>query len=280
MTMRRPWFDLIEPKGGEAPVVVEVPHAGLFVPAEALATLVAPARALARDADLFVDELYQDAPAEGATLLVAHTSRYVADLNRAEDDVDAGVVAGDPRPARPHARGLLWRTTTDDEPALLRPLTRDEYLFRIAAVHRPYHEALRAVLERKIAKFGHVVLLCAHSMPSVGRAGHADSGVPRADIVPGSRGRTSAHRRVIEAVEAVGLAHGRSVEHDRPYRGGFSTSHYGRPAQRCHAIQIELARRLYLDETTLQRTAQLPQTRKLCRGFVSRLASLPGAALA
>lgn len=277
--MKRPWFDLVEPSAGEAPVVVEVPHAGLFLPAEVLATLVAPARSIARDADLFVDELYEDAPAEGATLLVARTSRYVVDLNRAEDDVDAGVVVGDPRPARPHARGLVWRTTTDDEMALIRPLTREEYRFRLDAVHRPYHEALRAVLDRKIARFGYVILLCAHSMPSVGRAGHADAGVPRADVVPGSRGRTSAHKRVIDTVEAVAIAHGRTVEHDRPYRGGWSTSHYGRPAQKCHAIQVELARRSYLDEQTLQRNAGLAATRKLCRAFVARLASLPADAL-
>ncbi|MBI2389065.1 MAG: N-formylglutamate amidohydrolase [Deltaproteobacteria bacterium] len=277
--MKRPWFDLVEPSTGEAPVVVEVPHAGLFLPAEVLAALVAPARAIARDADLFVDELYEDAPAEGASLLVARTSRYVVDLNRAEDDVDAGVVVGDPRPARPHARGLVWRTTTDDEPALIRPLTREEYRFRLDAVHRPYHEALRSVLDRKIARFGYVMLLCAHSMPSVGRAGHADAGVPRADVVPGSRGRTSAHKRVIDAVEAVAVAHGRTVEHDRPYRGGWSTSHYGRPAQKCHAIQVELARRSYLDEQTLQRNAGLPATRKLCRALVARLASLPPDAL-
>jgi N-formylglutamate amidohydrolase len=278
--MTRPWFEITEPTSGEAPVVVEVPHAGLEVPAEVLATLVAPARAIARDADLFVDELYQDAPAEGATLLVARTSRYAVDLNRADDDVDGGVVHGDPRPARPHARGLLWRTTTDDEVALERPISRDQYRFRVETIHRPYHEALRALLDRKIARFGYVILLCAHSMPSVGRAGHADAGIPRADVVPGTRGRTSAHPRVIDAVESVAIAHGRSVEHDRPYRGGWTTSHYGRPAARCHAIQIELARRLYLDETALARVpAGILATRKLCRAFVARLASLPGDAL-
>jgi N-formylglutamate amidohydrolase len=278
--MRRPWFEVIEPRTGEAPVVVEVPHAGLFVPAEALAGLVAPARAIARDADLFVDELYEEAPDEGATLLVARTSRYVVDLNRAEDDIDAGVVAGDSRPARPHARGLIWRTTTDDEPAMLRPLTRDEYVWRVEAVHRPYHDTLRALLERKLARFGYVVLLCAHSMPSVGRVGHSDAGIARADVVPGSRGRTSAHKRVIDAVDSVAVAHGRSIEHDRPYRGGWSTSYYGRPAANCHAVQVELARRLYLDEHSLTRNAAgMLATKRLCRAFVGRLASIPGTAL-
>ena len=80
--MRAP-FELIEPTGAETPVVVEVPHAGLELPAPFLEPLAAPARALGRDADLYVDRLYEDAPAEGATLLVARTSRYVVDLNRA-----------------------------------------------------------------------------------------------------------------------------------------------------------------------------------------------------
>ena len=176
-------FELREPEHGEAPVVVEVPHAGLYVPAEVISNLVAPARALARDADLFVDELYEDATAEGASMLVAHTSRYAVDLNRAEDAVDAGVVVGDPRAARPHARGLLWRTTTDDEPALDRPLTQEEYRWRVDTIHRPYHDVLRAVLDRKIARFGYVILLAAHSMPSVGRQGHSDAGVHRADEI-------------------------------------------------------------------------------------------------
>ena len=278
--MQPPYFDILEPMHGESAVVVEVPHAGLEIPPEVFATLIAPARAIARDADLLVHELYEDAPSVGATLLVARTSRYVADLNRADDDVDAGVVAGDIRPFRPSARGLLWRTTTEDEPALSRALSRDEYLWRVDAIHRPYHDALRALLDRKVARFGHAILLCAHSMPSVGRVGHADSGVHRADVVPGTRGRTSCDAAVIAAVDRVADEHGFTVEHDRPYKGGYSTAHYGRPAARCHAIQIELARRLYLDESKLRRLAgPMAKTRALCRAFVAALGDLSGATL-
>jgi N-formylglutamate amidohydrolase len=281
--MRRPYFDVIEPSRDgrdEVPVVVEVPHAGVDVPPELAAALVSPVRALARDADLLVDELYDLAPSLGATLIASRISRYVVDLNRAEDDVDAAVVAGDPRPARPHARGLVWRTTTDDEPALERPLTRDEYRARVETIWRPYHDALRALLDRKLARFGYVILLCAHSMPSIGRDGHVDEGIARADVVPGSRGRTSAHGSVIDAVDAVARGRGLKVEHDRPYRGGYSTTRYGRPALRCHAIQIELARRLYLDERALVRDpGGFAVTRDLCREFVARLAALPSAPL-
>jgi N-formylglutamate deformylase len=38
------------------------------------------------------------------------------------------------------------------------------------------------------------------------------------------------------------------VRANDPYKGGFITAHHGRPADRLHAIQIELRRDLYMDE--------------------------------
>src|SRR5688572_17985308 len=108
------FFSVIEPTGPETPVVVEVPHAGLYVDPPSLATLAAQGRSIGRDADLFVDDLYTEAPALGATLLVAHVSRYVCDLNRAEADVDTLAVEGGGPRAAPH--GIIWRATTDEQP--------------------------------------------------------------------------------------------------------------------------------------------------------------------
>ena len=111
--MVEPPFEVVEPATGEAPVVVEVPHAGVRIDPETLGYTVAPAFAIARDADLFVDELFQDAPSVGATLLRAHTSRFVVDLNRGPDDYDAEAVDGGSR--SPWPRGVVWRLATDGE---------------------------------------------------------------------------------------------------------------------------------------------------------------------
>ncbi|MDB4995361.1 MAG: N-formylglutamate deformylase, partial [Myxococcaceae bacterium] len=248
----------------ETPLIVEVPHAGLDVPARYLANLVAPVRSLGRDADLWVDELYADAPEEGASLLVAHTSRYVVDLNRAETDWDDDASRYGGR----MPRGLVWRLTTDGEPSLARPITRAELEERIETIHRPYHRALQALIDRKIAKFGLALVLAGHSMPSAGRA---DPTAVRADVVPGSQGRTTADAKFIDLVDAHARAHGLSVAHDDPYKGGYTTRHYGQPAARAHVVQVELARRLYMDEVTLARTDGFDDTRAWCRALVAKL---------
>jgi N-formylglutamate amidohydrolase len=275
----RPPFERIDPTGPETPVVVEIPHAGLDAAAPFLEPLAAPARAIARDADLYVDRLYEDAPAEGATMLVARASRYVIDVNRAEADVDGEVVEGGRADIRVH-HGLVWRTTSDGEPALSRRLTPGELDERLDLVWRPYHRELAAIVANKLTRFGVAVVVAAHSMPSVERGPRANRSearspaAARADVVPGTRGRRSASALFIDAVEAHARTQGWSVRHDDPYAGGFTTQHYGRPQEQVHAVQVELARRLYLDEATLRPLPSLSSVRAWCRALVRKLAAL------
>ncbi len=263
-------FSVVEPTTEETPLVVEVPHAGLALDGPSLATLGAPARSLGRDADLYVDELYGAVPERGATLLVAHMSRYLVDLNRNETDLDAQAVEGAP-PAARATRGIVWRLTSDGLRVLDAPLPRRELERRLDLVYRPYHRTLAALLERKRARFGYAVLLAAHSMPSVGRAGHGDASMARADIVPGTRGRTSASVGIIDVVDAHAKDAGFSVRHDDPYQGGYTTQHYGRPDLQVHVVQVELARRLYMDEGTLQKSSGFDRLAGWCTALAERL---------
>ncbi len=265
-------FTVIEPArpDEETPLAVEVPHAGLWVDGPTLARLAAPARSIGRDADLYVDELYAEAPSFGATLITAHVSRYVCDLNRSEADVDAESVEGAPAHARA-TRGIVWRLTSDGVKVLDGPLPRAELDRRLDAYYRPYHRALAEVLERKRARFGYAVLLAAHSMPSVGRAGHGDPKAVRADVVPGTRGRTSASAAFIDAVDAHARSAGLTVSHDDPYQGGYTTQHYGRPSAGVHVVQVELARRLYMEEKVLAKSGEFERMRAFCGQLVKKL---------
>jgi N-formylglutamate amidohydrolase len=272
-------FDILEPTAPETPVLVEIPHAGLELPPPFLEPLSAPARALGRDADLYVDALYADAPAQGATVLCCRTSRYAVDVNRAESDLDGTVVEGARSDVSLH-HGLVWRTTGDGETALMRRLTREEIEERLELVWRPYHRALRALVDRKRAHFGIAVVIAAHSMPSAERGPRASTDRTsreareprvRADVVPGTRGRRSAAAHFIDAVERAALSRGWTVRHDDPYAGGYTTQHYGRPEGGVHVVQIELSRRLYLDEATLRKTSDFEAVRRWCGELVRDL---------
>lgn len=236
------YFDLIQPQR-DTPVLVEVPHAGLAIPDAVRDELSASPAQVSRDSDIYVDKLCADAPSHGAHLLVAHTSRFVVDLNRAEDDIDGRTVPDHPAPKGTQPRGVVWRMTTKGHPLMSGPLDYQRLERRLERFHRPYHTALRETLHQLRERHGYAILIAAHSMPSASRRGPK-----RADVVPGTRSGTTADRRLIDAVASHFRDAGLSVRHDEPYRGGYTTGHYGRPADGFHAVQIELNRGLYVDE--------------------------------
>jgi N-formylglutamate deformylase len=257
-------------------VLVEAPHAGTRIPVECLPELIVPAQSIGRDADLYVDELYADAPTHGATLLTTDVSRYVVDLNRSEEDIDSESVAR-ARTFTKAPRGVIWRLSGDREPVLAKPLTAEQFEHRMESYYRPYHARLRALILERRERFGKVLVIAAHSMPSVSRElkRGPDLESVRADVVPGTRGKTSAGRLYIDAVEHFFRDNGLEVRHDIPYAGGYTTTFYGRPLDHVHVIQLELSRRLYMDETTLSRKDEpFARLRGLCGKLVRTLSAL------
>ena len=229
-----------------SPLVVSVPHAGLRT--AGFEQTLNPELDVRCDADLFVDRLYRIGEAAAPEVYIAaQTSRFVCDMNRDADDVSHGAVPEHPAPRNADGRGFSWAITTMGVPALARPLAFDEWRER-TAIHAAYHDAVTRALVRARERFGYAILLDGHSMPSRGRTGHKDPGRDRADVVPGDRDGTSCAPALTAHVTRHFEAAGLSVAANDPYKGGFVTAHHGQPADRIHAIQIEVRRDLYMDE--------------------------------
>jgi N-formylglutamate amidohydrolase len=238
------------PPAPTTPVVVSVPHAG--VATHGFEATLSPELDVRCDADLYVDRLYRVGQADGPEVHVAaRLSRFVCDLNRDPDDVSSGAVPEHPAPRNTDGRGFIWAITTAGVPTLSRPLTLEDWRAR-TAVHTAYHDALSQALARARERFGFAVLVDGHSMPSKGRQGHKDPGRVRADVVPGDRDGTSCAPSLSRLVGEHFASRRYSVAFNEPYKGGFITSHHGRPADNVHAIQIELRRDLYMNEATYE----------------------------
>ena len=269
------YVELTRPQNAPSPVLVEVPHSGLQVPPEVESEINATPLSVLRDSDIYVDQLYRRAPENGATLLVSRVSRYVVDLNRGPDEVDSAAVPRHPRARHIPARGVVWRARTDGTPLLRAPLTVEQFGRRLERFYDPYHDALRSVAAQIREQRGCVLILAAHSMPSMGRRLLGGGQVRRADVVPGSRGRSTADGRIIDLVDSHFREAGLSVKHDEPYRGGWTTSSYGAPKRGQHAIQIELNRALYVDEETSEiKKSDFAQLQSVLDGLVGKLGAL------
>jgi N-formylglutamate amidohydrolase len=144
--------------------------------------------------------------------------------------------------------GSVPRIVGDGQEIYRARLPVAEALHRIEAIYRPYHQALRGLLQRMHQRFGAAALLDCHSMPSASLG--ADVGA-RPDVVLGDRFGASCAPRLIDAVQEAFESLGYRVARNRPYAGGFITEHYGQPASDIHALQIEVSRALYMDEERL-----------------------------
>lgn len=242
------------------PLLYDSPHSGRRYPDDF--ALGAPLAQIRRGEDAYVDELLGGAPAIGATLLTATYPRCYIDLNRDERDIDAALLAEPwPEPLAPSEKtkrglGLIRRFVVPGVEAQGRLLTVREVRARIDGVHRPYHVALDSLVAEVVARFGTVWHVNWHSMKAVGNAMTPDgAGAARADFVVSDRRGASASPRVTTLIVDTLRSHGYTVSVNDPYTGGTIVQRIGRPDGGVHSVQIEINRRLYLDEIAVEKTA-------------------------
>jgi N-formylglutamate deformylase len=227
-------------KAGSVPLLLSMPHAGTDIPDEVAARL-APCAAAKADTDWHLPQLYAFAEAMGASTLAARWSRYVIDLNRPPEDTNLypGQDTTGLCPVDTFGRERLYRDGMEPDAA--------DVQRRLRRYWRPYHDQLRAELDRLLALHGRVVLWDAHSIASqVPR--FFDGRLP--DLNFGTADRASCSMGLEGAMIQAANAQDRfSFIFNGRFKGGHITRFYGDPARGVHAIQLEMCQCLYMDET-------------------------------
>jgi len=259
------------------PLVFDSPHSGSRFPEDFRAAV--SERELRDAEDCYVDELYGSAPDLGAPILCATFPRSYIDPNRHAGDIDQELLEGPwPWEYRPSGKArigksLIWRTLEDGQPIYARRLAPDEVRARIERYHAPYHAALRGLLDAAHRRFGIVYHVNCHSMkPVAGRQSDDGEGSVRADFVLGDRDRTSCEPGFTEFARATLAALGYEVKVNDPYKGVELVRAYSDPGRGRHSLQIEINRRLYLDERTLEKTGGFATLKKNIGALAASLA--------
>ena len=268
---------VLRPARQTIPVVFASPHSGRGYPDELLAATRLDRLSLRRSEDSFVDELFAAAPDHGAPLLAATFPRAYCDANREPWELDPAMFADALPPwvnttsARVGAGlGTIARIVASGEAIYRGKLCFAEAERRIRTCWQPFHQTLAALIAATRARFGVCLLIDCHSMPSHGHT--ARQGGKPATFVLGDAHGTACAPHAARMVEELLCRLGHPVRRNDPYAGGYITRHYGRPREGIHAVQIEIARELYMDEGRIQRLPEFPIIQAGVTRFIGDLA--------
>jgi len=224
---------------GSTPLLISIPHAGTEVP-EALAQRFTVVGRGLPDTDWYVHSLYEFARGLGASIIKANYSRYVVDLNRSSDS--ASLYVGNPTspvcPTETFGGSFIYMAGHEPD--------EHEIAARIEEYWRPYHERIATELEALRAAHGRALLWDAHSIASE-VPGLFEGVLPEFNF--GTRDGASCPRAVSDALLQTVARDGEfGAVLDGRFKGGYITHHYGKPANGVYAVQLELARRAYMNE--------------------------------
>jgi N-formylglutamate deformylase len=282
-TTLRPAFVVSRPVRQTAPLVFVSAHSGTDYDPAFLRDSRLDQPGLRRSEDMFVDELFAAATHHGAPLLCATFPRAYCDANREKWELDPAMFDGalptyvNTSSLRVGAGlGTIARVVGSGEAIYREKLSFAEAAQRVERCWQPFHDALRRLVDETRRSFGGCLLIDCHSMPSQGMAQGSAQGMGRpaqAEIVLGDAHGTSCLPAAMRALEQAFLAMGRSVRRNDPYAGGYITRHYGRPREGVQALQVEIARGLYMDEDKLQKRPAFARLQQDLAVLIGQLAA-------
>ncbi len=232
---------IIPPKNSEVPILVSVPHCGTAFPDE-LIEQFKPERAIAPDdTDWFVDILYDFVTEMGITMIAAHYSRWIIDLNR------------DPKSKPLYTDGriiteLCPTTTFLGEPLYLderKSIVSKEVERRVKLYYEPYHQRINELLTELKEKHGRVLLWDCHSIRQIVPTIQKDK-FP--DLILGDVDGSSSSPVLIKTVLNTLKTGGYSINHNHPFKGGYITRHFGKPEENQYALQLEMTKVNYMND--------------------------------
>ncbi len=274
---KRP-FTLLRPSERTSAVVFASPHSACDYPEWFVRRSLLDAHTIRSSEDAFVDKLFESAPRYGAPFLVAGAPRAFLDLNRDFNELDPALIRGvskathNPRVAS--GLGVIPRVVSNGRPIYEGKMPLAEAEARIEKYWRPYHTQLQALLDESRETFGRAILIDCHSMPHEAVNSVARSGLSRPEIVLGDRFGASAETEIVDEIESIFAGAGLRVARNAPFAGAYVTRHYGRPARKQHAIQIEIDRSLYLDEKRILPNSNFESFKALIDTVVAQLVGI------
>lgn len=235
-------FKIISPKGKKVPILVSVPHCGSAFPVAIRRHYNQALIAKVDDTDFFVQDLYDFVSEMGITMIYAHYNRWVIDLNRSPENqalYNDGRIITSLTPTTDFFGNPIYKST-EFEP------DSNEIERRKQTYFLPYYKKVQTILDGFKKEFGTAILWDAHSIRRVVPTIQKD---PFPDLILGNNEGQTADQTLIKATLKGLESGGLNLTHNTPFKGGNITRHFGKPDQNIHALQLEMVKTLYMDDS-------------------------------
>jgi N-formylglutamate deformylase len=260
-------FKLTQPAAQQVPILLSIPHCGIQIPPELRSQYNLDLISAPDDTDWFVNQLYDFAASMGITMIHSIYSRWLIDLNR---DPESKPLYTDGRiitalcPATTFAGVPIYA----DERTEVDPI---EVKRRVEIYYKPYHDQVDKKLFELKSRFGKVLLWECHSIrqfvPTINPEKFPD-------LILGDNDATTASQGIIDTTLKVLNKSGYSVGHNAPFKGGYITRHFGKPKESQHALQLEMSKVNYMDDSeTVYDKKRADRVRKVLQKVFSELIS-------
>ena len=251
------------------PLFVSIPHSGVKIPPEADWLEDLDSSILMCDVDAYVDDLYRPAIEKlKIPFVFFEWHRYSLDVNRFSTDISKWTVENQKSSSKEivdskmkkEPSDIHWHKSTKGDVLIKKPLSRKQHKHLINTYFVPFHYKIKEqIKDFKKQGYQNIYFLDLHSMPSQGLDFHRDTGESRKEIViSDNEGRSCSkpfRDLLVKAYEQAGF----EVALNWPYKGGAIIQNYGQPHHGQQALQIELNRKLYMDEETKEKKVSYKQ---------------------
>jgi N-formylglutamate deformylase len=235
-------YHIIEPQKPLVPFILSVPHCGTEFPEELSGSYVPDKMQAPDDTDWYVHELYRFASDLGITIIHARYSRWVIDLNRDPQSAplyDDGRIITGLTPTTDFFGEAIYKAPENEPDSAEVQRRLDKYYW-------PYYKKVQELLDERRSAFGKVLLWDAHSIrhfvPTIRKELFPD-------MILGDNDEKTANQKLIDTA-LKGLQAGQyGVNHNNPFKGGHITRYFGNPEKETHALQLEMNKILYMDDT-------------------------------
>jgi N-formylglutamate deformylase len=259
------------------PLFFDSPHSGCQFPDDFKAIL--PLMRLRRAEDAFVNDLFSEAPNFGAPLIDALFPRSYIDTNRAETDFspedlsDQWPVTLNPSEKGVRGTGLVWVRMHGFDEVYGEKLSSGSIKHRIDTCWVPYHSAVSNLHDQLFDQFGCAYHLNCHSMRAVGNSKDVGAENPRPDFILSDHDGATCEPGFVRATQDYLENLGYAVSINHPFKGAELIQRYSDPSGGRHSMQIEINRRFYMNEETIEKLPEYDDFKAKVTGLIEMLAA-------